>query len=404
MRRLSSAALLVLCLAFSAGLIRLLSLRFSTGDVYPAYSSLRADPLGTKALYEAIGMIEGCSVQRNYGPADDIPSGKGRTLVVAGLHAFELKAAAGGDISDLADWTNRGGRLIIALYPATYRPEEEKEESSEKKPEKRSAPRDGCSTGSPARGIERLWGFELEPIPPTAGSQHDRKEALATRTVEVAMLPPSVPWHSALAFRTVKPGWRPILVMNGSLPVVVERAFGQGTVVLCSDSYLLSNEAMKKDRQPAFLTWLIGSSSTVIFDETHLGVSDPIGVVSLIRGYGLDGLLLGLAALALLFVWKNAVSFLPPLGSTGGERSGVQGRDSTAAFVSLLRRNLRDKDVLRVCLDEWKRTAGSARRMTPEQIAQMAAVVERSSKSKGAHSDIAAAYRDLCDIVRRSQT
>ena len=43
--------LLLGCTAvFVFGLVRLFELRFEVGDVYPAYSSLRSDPLGAMAL------------------------------------------------------------------------------------------------------------------------------------------------------------------------------------------------------------------------------------------------------------------------------------------------------------------------------------------------------------------
>ena len=40
----------------------LFQLRFEQGDIYPAYSSLRADPLGTKVFYESLETLPGLSV------------------------------------------------------------------------------------------------------------------------------------------------------------------------------------------------------------------------------------------------------------------------------------------------------------------------------------------------------
>ena len=50
---LPAAALVGLVLLFCF-LVQLLLLRYERGDVYPAYSTLRADPLGTRAYYEAL--------------------------------------------------------------------------------------------------------------------------------------------------------------------------------------------------------------------------------------------------------------------------------------------------------------------------------------------------------------
>ena len=63
---IAAAGLVLLLLIFAAGVAHLFALRFESGDVYPAYSSLRSDPLGTKALYESLENIASLSVSRNY--------------------------------------------------------------------------------------------------------------------------------------------------------------------------------------------------------------------------------------------------------------------------------------------------------------------------------------------------
>ena len=45
---------LFLAAGFVYGVIHLFALRFEAGDVYPEYSSLRADPLGLKGFYDAL--------------------------------------------------------------------------------------------------------------------------------------------------------------------------------------------------------------------------------------------------------------------------------------------------------------------------------------------------------------
>ena len=59
--------LLVCAAAFTFGLVRLFQLRFEVGDVYPAYSTLRSDPLGTMAFYESLGKVPGFSSRRDFG-------------------------------------------------------------------------------------------------------------------------------------------------------------------------------------------------------------------------------------------------------------------------------------------------------------------------------------------------
>src|SRR4028118_812068 len=65
-RRLSFALLfVVLGAGFVYALAHLFALRFETGDIYPPYSSWRAEPLGTKGLADALAELPNVKVQRN---------------------------------------------------------------------------------------------------------------------------------------------------------------------------------------------------------------------------------------------------------------------------------------------------------------------------------------------------
>ena len=52
-RRLPAIFVFLGVIGFAVGITKLFLLRFEAGDVYPPYSSLRADPLGTMVLYKA---------------------------------------------------------------------------------------------------------------------------------------------------------------------------------------------------------------------------------------------------------------------------------------------------------------------------------------------------------------
>ena len=82
----SSAAwlLLALCVAIlGAGLLILFKARFDRGDVYPPYSSLRTDPLGTMALFESLNRLQNVRATRDFVAANRLPEGKATTY----LHA-----------------------------------------------------------------------------------------------------------------------------------------------------------------------------------------------------------------------------------------------------------------------------------------------------------------------------
>src|SRR5690242_6328937 len=59
--------LLVCAIGFVFGIVQLFDLRFDVGDVYPPYSSLRSDPLGTMALFESLGRMSGLTLRRDFG-------------------------------------------------------------------------------------------------------------------------------------------------------------------------------------------------------------------------------------------------------------------------------------------------------------------------------------------------
>jgi hypothetical protein len=107
--------LLLLVLAgFGYGLTLLFKLRFESGDVYPPYSSLRSDPLGTKALYESLGNL--VSVERNFRQFLGIDSGRGSTLFVVGVAPDQLQVGEA-DFKDLQQYVVSGGRLLISFNP-----------------------------------------------------------------------------------------------------------------------------------------------------------------------------------------------------------------------------------------------------------------------------------------------
>ncbi len=141
--------------------------------------------------------------------------------------------------------------------------------------------------------------------------------------------------------------------MAAGFPVVIERSMGEGTIVLAGDSYFLSNEAMRQDRHPAFLGWLVGANHQIVFDETHLGVRENPGVGTLMRHYHLGGLIAGLLVLALLAIWKNASPLISLAEAEPLTEQIIAGKDSFAGLVNLLRRNIAPRDLLPVCVEQW---------------------------------------------------
>ncbi len=198
------------------------------------------------------------------------------------------------------------------------------------------------------------WGLKFDYF--GKDSDFDRhqgrlgSESVARLADPKVTLEPQISWHSAMFFRPTTADWTTIYNMDGK-PVVIERTFGKGSIVCLADSYLLSNEAMRRERCPKFLSWLIGTPSSVVFDEESHGVRDDPGIVSLVRKYGLEGAVAALLLLAMLFVWKSVSPLVPPFEEAETSGTEVVGKQAEEGFTNLLRRSIPPRELLRVCAD-----------------------------------------------------
>src|SRR5437867_3411527 len=114
--------LLAVSTAFAAGLVELLLLRFESGDVYPPYSSLRSDALGTKAFFEALRLVGGLGVERSHRIAGGTPPGKGATLFYLGVTADSIGSIDESDLLEIEARAREGGRVVVSFLPVSRRP------------------------------------------------------------------------------------------------------------------------------------------------------------------------------------------------------------------------------------------------------------------------------------------
>src|SRR5580765_4322406 len=126
MKKLPLISLLVLLVIFGLGLTQLFKLRFEAGDIYPEYSSLRADPIGVKAFYESLDILLNSS--RNYRPVSKLGDGGGATLFYLGAQSKFMFDAHGDlrlppeDFKDLEAFVSDGGRLVVSFFPTFQKP------------------------------------------------------------------------------------------------------------------------------------------------------------------------------------------------------------------------------------------------------------------------------------------
>ncbi len=387
-RRLTFTLAAVAVVVFLAALNRLFELRFAAGDIYPPSSSRRADPVGSRALRDALALQPGISVAQNLEPLRRLRTGPGTTLLLLGVAPENagFPGADPGDNTPLVQAARDGARVVIGF---------EHESAS-------------LATNAIRRGIRSLnqVGFSTNmPAPLTSTLDFSLVQGLqsatngiAERLVPDVSLPAEVPWTSPWNLSNLHSGWRAIYSRDLRV-VAAERAFGMGSIVLLSSDYLLSNEALRHDLQPALISWILGPSRRIIFDETHLGLTLEPGMAGLLRKYHLGGAALGLLLLAGLHVWRTVVRFNPPT-TPPDSNDTVAGRGSSAGLLSILRRSVPVADLIPVCFAEWRNAQGRHPRIASRRIADAQDILNLELERHPRERNPVEAYRRIAHILR----
>ncbi|MEJ2170862.1 MAG: hypothetical protein P8X90_35680, partial [Desulfobacterales bacterium] len=102
---------------FILGVFKLFLLRFEAGDVYPAYSSLRSDPLGSRAFCSSLENINGSRVSRNYHRLQEIEFKKNTAFFIIGSSVFDADSVSAEWLQVFERLTDAGGRLVLSFLP-----------------------------------------------------------------------------------------------------------------------------------------------------------------------------------------------------------------------------------------------------------------------------------------------
>jgi hypothetical protein len=396
--------------AFIFGVDYLFQLRFEAGDVYPPYSSLRADPLGAMAFYESLEKVPGLSVRRDFSATDKLPEEPQTVYLHLAGNRYEWEWVSPDLYQNLEHFLGRGGRLVVTFFPQTEgsffedegtnsagskRMTESKSQKSGKKDEDKNDNKEETRDEDLWVPLEDRWGFhtDFQKLEPDGDSY-----APATVFNQTSLsLPDTLAWHSGIVFTNLSHSWR-VIYGRGQDAVVIEIKFGRGSVVIATDSYFVSNEALTKDRHADFLAWLVGSNKNVVFDEAHFGIVETSGVATLMRKYRLHGLAAGLLLLAGLFIWKNSLSLVPPLDEEKADPS-VAGKGSASGFVNLLRRNIAPRDLLAICFAEWKKTATQNGKSFSPRFQRAEAVFVAENSQAGKNAGPVGVYRKISETL-----
>lgn len=391
-------------------LYQLLVLQYESGDAYPPYSSFRADPLGTLALYDALGSLPETTTDRNLTKLKRAGLPPDATFLFAGA-AYNDDSVS--DLEFLEAFATAGGRLVILFQPYSSEPlfpgedlsddsdeddsGSETEEASDDPPDEENSP-GIIEVLAPRMDVSERWGFQYgferlnREEEEHSGDRVDRGETAA------ASLPQTLPWHSGVYFADLIEDWDVVYVRDDR-PVVIQRAWGEGRIVLATDNFLVTNEAMLDERAPEYLTWLVGTSPTVIFDESHLGVVQTTGLMGLLMHYRLVPVLLVCILLALLFIWRSAASLVPRQALGPEEDDEVDALSTVAGIANLARRAVPVSEILDTC---WQMHEQPILRKAPLDGAARSTVLKLLSKEgklPRRKKNLVSTYNQICSLV-----
>ena len=113
---------LLIAAAFTLGVVKLFLLRFAAGDVYPAYSSMRSDPLGSRVFYSSLENMNKTRVSRNYLPLQNFEFKQQTAFFYIGTPAFDFQSVSTQWLNVFERLTVNGGRLVLSFLPVEKKP------------------------------------------------------------------------------------------------------------------------------------------------------------------------------------------------------------------------------------------------------------------------------------------
>ncbi len=451
-RKWTGVFAVVAALAFGYSMYLLFTLRFAVGDVYPPYSSLRNDPLGTRILFESLEELPGVQVERNFKSLPRLLDQGPAMLFMAGAHPFEFHTMPRSLLRSLNRFMSNGGRLVICFSPVWYHSvkesrddlgdesdeatagdadEEVEEEGDDAKPRDEAAqekPAENEADAKRKEEAEKRWkrhfvsvtnawgidyGFVKLAVQPEREDEDNPFMERATRSspedraIEDGMVvteTSGISWHTTMIFTNLAPSWN-VLFRRAGQPVVIERPFGRGSLVLSSDSYFASNEALVRERHTGLLAHLLGGFTRVVFDESHFGIQQKPGIMGLANKYRLQGAVFGLVLLAFLFVWRNATSLVPAAARADdpADQEMVSGEQAGEGFVRLLRRNIPAGDLAALCLREWEATRPAGRGKHEAAVQRMRDIAAEEAARPSKEKNPVAAYRAISQLLKENE-
>ena len=169
----------------------------------------------------------------------------------------------------------------------------------------------------------------------------------------------------------------------------LERLLAESPIIRSTDLRIEDED----DTIKIFGRLLFVDGSLLYFFEYH--------VLGELRKYRFHWFVAGIVLLAVLFVWKNSVCFVPPHedGLEESKEGFASGKDYTQGLIGLLRRNISKQDILKVCVEEWEKSIEHGRIVNPDKLVHIKEVVERKEPKAKKNQDPVSGYNTINKIL-----
>jgi len=374
---LQISLLVVLLGILAAGIVNIFSLRFSHGDLYPKYSTFRPDPFGCKALYDSFNEL-GLNSRRHFKTMDKLTEYENTLFIRTGISSMRDLTKSKG----VNDFIFNGGHFIgffnpharvfkksnkdkTKSNPSDTNAENDKKECDHNDSATEEKPKEDSDI-SEVKKVKKKIMFRKILACELRTKHYSKSEKAAMKFVAYPAdsLKQSdgfydFPLYTTNFFEIKHDDWQ-ILYSSKDGPVVVMRKLGQGKIILCSTSYFVSNEGLRKHRNSKLLCLFKENRNNIVFDEFSLGVQEERNIVWLFGKYKLQYLLINLGVIVLFFLWYNfaALSNIVAIPEKSYLHSETikSSLSSASGLNTLITKTIKPNQVLKTCIDEWLKT------------------------------------------------
>lgn len=363
-KRLSFLVISALILLFAFSAYKVLDMRFKEGDVYPRYSSLRHDPMGTSIFFQSLGKMDYTvttlleeSLLEGLDPGDTI------LFILSPSFNFSKEAREG-----IVGFILHGGRVLLT----------EKDHNSlmdffdtRIDPNQRDWENDGDENN---RGI-----LKAEP-----GEMFD---FLDEKLTIMDLSPLISEWPRTQTVYSIK-----------DKDIVLLLTHGKGDMIICSETYFISNESLIKEPPVRFFTWIMDGRKQVLVDEYHHGISSRKGISFLLEKYHLYWSIAYMILIFILYLWHVLPRFRKPIPRSLSETPRI--RSSLDGYTHILTKTVPKDRLLDISLEQWIKS--SRNRLFVEKNRPDIDLLKHHTKSKGNErdEDILNLYNEISCMIK----